>query len=48
MLKNIKNYVRDNEFKMILKNNIIDIINYTNIADINKSQIIIYVHINTI
>ena len=41
-MKNIKDYVRNDNFNMILKNNIIDIENYTNIGNISSNEIIIY------
>ena len=42
MIKNIKDYVRNDEFKITLKNNYVDIENYTNIGNISNKEIIIY------
>ncbi len=41
MGKYISNYIRQNEFKMILKKNNIDIENYTNLGNISDNEIII-------
>lgn len=41
-MRNIKDYVRQNDFKMILKNNIIHIENFTDIKDITEKEIIIF------
>ena len=43
MLKNVRNYVHDNDYKITLKNNIIDIENYDEIGNISEKEIIIYV-----
>lgn len=42
MMRNIKEYVRGEEFKMILKNNIINIQNYNDIGCISQKEITIY------
>jgi len=41
-MSNIKNYVRNDNFKMILNDNIIGIENYIDIENISKKEIIIY------
>ena len=41
-MRNIKNYVREADFKIYLKNNIINILNYTDIGNISEKEIIIY------
>ena len=41
-MRNIKEYVRNSEFKLIIKNNQIYIENYTNIGNISESNIEIY------
>lgn len=41
MVKYISNYIRQNEFKMMLKKNSIDIENYTNLGNISDNEIII-------
>lgn len=38
----IKDYIRQIEFKMTLKNNIIDIENYTELGNISDKEIIIF------
>ena len=42
MIKNIKDYVRNDEFKITLNNKNVDIENYTNIGNISNKEIIIY------
>ena len=44
MLKNVRNYIKDNNYKLTLKNNIIDIENYTNIGNITEKEITIYIN----
>ena len=41
-MRNIKDYVRCEEFKMIMKNNIIYIENFDDIGNISQKEIIIY------
>ena len=41
-MRNIKDYVRQNDFKMLLKNNIIHIENFTDIKNISEKEISIY------
>ena len=41
-MRNIKDYVRCEEFKMILKNNIIYIENFDDIGNISQKEIVIY------
>ena len=48
MIKNIKDYVRNDEFKITIKNNTIDIENYSNIGNISNKEIIIYNNKNKI
>ena len=43
MLKNVRNYIKDNNYKITLKNNIIDIENYSSIGNITEKEIVIYV-----
>ncbi len=40
-IKNVRNYINQNEFKIILNNNIIDIQNYINIDKIDEKEMII-------
>lgn len=42
MMRNIKNYVRQVEFKIILKKNIIDIENYTDLGNISDKEIAVF------
>lgn len=42
MMRNIKNYVRQSDFKITLKNNIIDIENYSDIGNISNKEVIIF------
>ena len=44
MLKNVRNYIKDNNYKITLKNNIIDIENYSSIGNITEKEIVIYVN----
>ena len=39
---NIKDYIRQSEFKMTLKKNIIDVENFTDIGNISEKEIVIY------
>ncbi|MBP3635243.1 MAG: YabP/YqfC family sporulation protein [Bacilli bacterium] len=41
-MRNIKNYVRQVEFKIILKKNIIDIENYTDLGNISDKEIAVF------
>ncbi len=41
LFNNINNYIGENNFKIIISNNKIDIINYKLIKDINSNKIII-------
>ncbi len=41
-MRNVKDYVRQLKFKIILENNIIYIEDYTDIGDIKESEILIY------
>ena len=43
MLKNVRSYIRDNNYKITLKSNIIDIENYKEVGNITEKEIIIYV-----
>lgn len=43
MLKNsIRNYVKQDEFKILIKNNQIDVINYSDLGNISDKEIIIF------
>lgn len=42
MGKYIKDYIRQIEFKITLKNNIIDIENYTDLGNISDKEIIVF------
>ena len=44
MLKNVRNYIKDNNYKITLKNNIIDIENYSSIGNITEKEIIIFIN----
>ena len=41
-MKNVRDYIKDNNFKMTIKNNMIDIENYIDIGNISESEILIY------
>lgn len=43
MLKNsIRNYVKQDEFKLLVKNNAIDIVNYSDLGNISEREIVIF------
>ena len=41
-MRNIREYINDNNFKLIIKNNMINIDNYIDIGNISDNEIIIY------
>ena len=41
---NIRNYIKQDDYKITLKNNIIDIENYTNIKNISEKEIVIMIN----
>ena len=47
-MKNIREYIKDNNFKMTIKNNMIDIENYIDIGNISDNEIILYISNKTI
>ena len=47
-MKNIREYIKDNDFKMTIKNNMIDIENYIDIGNISDNEIILYISNKTI
>ncbi len=42
LIKNIESYVKQNDFKILIKNKYIDIENYTKLDKIDENEIIIY------
>ena len=47
-MKNIREYIKDNNFKITIKKNMIDIENYTDIGSIFDNEIIIYLQDKTV
>lgn len=43
-MRNIREYIKDDNFKMNIKNNKIDIENYTDIGSISDNEIIIFIN----
>lgn len=42
LVRNIENYVKQNDFKILIKNNCIDIENYTKLGRIDSNEIIVF------
>lgn len=43
MLKNsIRNYVKQDEFKILIKNDAIDVVNYSDLGDISDKEIVVF------
>lgn len=47
-MRNIREYIIDNNFKMTIKNNMIDIENYIDIGSISDNEIMIYLQNKTL
>lgn len=39
---NLKNYIKQDQFKMTLKNKIIDIENYTDLGNLSEKEIVVF------
>ena len=45
---NLKNYIKQDQFKMTLKNKIIDIENYTDLGNLSEKEIVVFNNDNRI